>query len=132
MSIKLIVLNTGERVVAEVHEIRRADRATVTSDPNSGTTLGYIMTHPQILTVSRGIPTTTVAQTNEPELKVSFSPWSPFAKHQQFRLNLYSVVSVNDVREDIEKIYLDEFHVKDYQFVGEEVSIMYTELTEHS
>tara|TARA_B100000945_G_scaffold49928_1_gene35549 strand:+ start:1056 stop:1439 length:384 start_codon:yes stop_codon:yes gene_type:complete len=127
MSIKLIVLNTGERVVAEVHEIRGKPNAN-----EIATTLGYIMIHPQILTVSKGIPTTQKFQTNEPELKVSFSPWSPFAKHQQFRLNLYSVVSVNDVREDIEKIYLDEFHVKDYQFVGEEVSIMYTELTEHS
>jgi hypothetical protein len=39
---------------------------------------------------------------------------------------------MNDVREDVEKIYLDEFHVKDYQFVGEEVSIMYTDLHEGS
>ena len=132
MSIKLIVLNTGERIVAEVHEIRNAHDQAVTHDPNSGRTLGYIMIHPQILTVSKGIPTTQKFQTNEPELKVSFSPWSPFAKHQQFRLNLYSVVSINDVREDIEKIYLDEFHVKDYQFVGEEVSIMYTDLHEKS
>ena len=127
MSIKLIVLNTGERVVAEVHEIRGN-----TDHTNVPTTLGYIMVHPQIVTVSRGIPTTQKFQTNEPELKVSFSPWNPFAKHQQFRLNLYSVVSINDVREDIEKIYLDEFHVENYQFVGEEVSIMYTDLHEKS
>ena len=127
MSIKLIVLNTGERVVAEVHEIRGN-----TDHSDVPTTLGYLMIHPQILTVSKGIPTTQKFQTNEPELKVSFSPWSPFAKHQQFRLNLYSVVSMNDVREDVEKIYLDEFHVKDYQFVGEEVSIMYTDLHEKS
>lgn len=128
MSIKLIVLNTGERVVAEVHEIRGKPN----SNETIGMTLGYVMIHPQILTVSKGIPTTQKFQTNEPELKVSFSPWSPFAKHQQFRLNLYSVVSMNDVREDVEKIYLDEFHVKDYQFVGEEVSIMYTDLHEGS
>ena len=128
MSIKLIVLNTGERVVAEVHEIRGKPN----SNETFGMTLGYVMIHPQILTVSKGIPTTQKFQTNEPELKVSFSPWSPFAKHQQFRLNLYSVVSMNDVREDVEKIYLDEFHVKDYQFVGEEVSIMYTDLHEGS
>ena len=127
MSIKLIVLNTGERVIAEVHEIRGKPNAN-----DIATTLGYIMIHPQILTVSKGIPTTQKFQTNEPELKVSFSPWSPFAKHQQFRLNLYSVVSVNDVREDIEKIYLDEFHVKDYEFIPEELSLMYTELNEHS
>tara|TARA_E500000331_G_scaffold342590_1_gene376391 strand:+ start:2775 stop:3152 length:378 start_codon:yes stop_codon:yes gene_type:complete len=125
MSIKLVVLNTGERVVAEVHEIRG-------NHDGGTTTLGYIMIHPQILTVSKGIPTTQKFQTNEPELKVSFSPWNPFAKHQQFRLNLYSVVSMNDVRDDIEKIYLDEFHVKDYKFIGEEVSIMYTELNERS
>ena len=127
MSIKLIVLNTGERVVAEVHEIRGNP-----SEDGLATTLGYIMIHPQILTVSKGIPTTQKFQTNEPELKVSFSPWNPFAKHQQFRLNLYSVVSINDVREDIEKIYLDEFHVKDYEFIPEELSLMYTELNEHS
>ncbi len=126
MSIKLIVLNTGERAVAEVHEIRG------NTDGDVPSTLGYLMIHPQILTVSKGIPTTQKFQTNEPELKVSFSPWSPFAKHQQFRLNLYSVVSMNDVREDVEKIYLDEFHVKDYKFIGEEVSIMYTELNEYS
>tara|TARA_B100000131_G_C17685114_1_gene438153 strand:+ start:52 stop:450 length:399 start_codon:yes stop_codon:yes gene_type:complete len=127
MSIKLIVLNTGERIVAEVHEIRNAHDQAVTHDPNSGRTLGYIMSHPQIITVSRGIPTTQKFQTNEPELKCTFSPWNPFAKHQQFRLNLYSLVSMNDVREDIEKIYLEEFHVKDYQYVDESLSIMYTE-----
>ena len=52
MSIKLIVLNTGERVVAEVHEIRG------NTDGDVPSTLGYLMIHPQILTVSKGIPTT--------------------------------------------------------------------------
>ncbi len=113
--------------MADIHEMRRA-----TIDPKEPATIGYVMVHPQIVTVSRGIPTTQKFQTNEPELKVSFSPWNPFARHQQFRLNLYSVVSINDVREDVEKIYLDEFHVKDYEMVAEELSIMYTELTEYS
>ena len=122
MSIKLIVLNTGERVVAEVHEIRGN-----TDHTNVPTTLGYIMVHPQIVTVSRGIPTTQKFQTNEPELKVSFSPWNPFAKHQQFRLNIFSIVSLNDVREDVEKIYIDEFHDENWEFIPEELSIQYTD-----
>ena len=117
MSIKLIVLNTGERVVANIHEMRNKERVTI----------GYVMVHPQILSMTKAVASTQKFQTNEPELKVSFSPWSPFAKHQQFRLNLYSVVSMNDVREDIEKIYLDEFHVKDYKYIDESLTIMYTE-----
>tara|TARA_B100001996_G_scaffold315737_1_gene258661 strand:- start:260 stop:625 length:366 start_codon:yes stop_codon:yes gene_type:complete len=117
MSIKLIVLNTGERVVANIHEMRNKERVTI----------GYVMVHPQILSMTKAVASTQKFQTNEPEFKVTFTPWNPFSKHQQFRLNIFSIVSLNDVREDIEKIYTDEFHDEDWEFIPEELSIQYTD-----
>ena len=117
MSIKLIVLNTGERVVANIHEMRNKDRVTI----------GYVMVHPQILSMTKAVASAQKFQTNEPEFKVTFTPWNPFSKHQQFRLNIFSIVSLNDVREDVEKIYIDEFHDENWEFIPEELSIQYTD-----
>ena len=77
--------------------------------------------------MTKAVASTQKFQTNEPEFKVTFTPWNPFSKHQQFRLNIFSIVSLNDVREDIEKIYTDEFHDEDWEFIPEELSIQYTD-----
>ena len=104
MSIKLCVLSDGVRVIGDFYEVTNTFKKVV----------GYAIIHPQIISMTRTVPSTIGKQTNEPQFNVQFSPWNPFAKNQFFKLNMDRVVSVNDPREDIKQIYQEQFYVENY------------------
>tara|TARA_B100001769_G_C22076936_1_gene580029 strand:- start:776 stop:1150 length:375 start_codon:yes stop_codon:yes gene_type:complete len=104
MSIKICVLSDGVRVIGDFYEVTSQFKKVV----------GYAIIHPQIISMTRTVPSSMVKQTNEPQFNVQFSPWNPFAKNQFFRLNMDRVVSVSDVREDILTIYKEQFYVENY------------------
>ena len=104
MSIKICVLSDGVRVIGDFYEVASTFKKVV----------GYANVHPQIISMTRTVPSSMVAQTNEPQFNVQFSPWNPFAKNQFFRLNMDRVVSVSDPREDILQIYKEQFYVEKY------------------
>ena len=104
MSIKICVLSDGVRVIGDFYEVTSQFK----------TVVGYAIIHPQIISMTRTVPSSMVKQTNEPQFNVQFSPWNPFAKNQFFRLNMDRVVSVSDVREDILTIYKEQFYVEKY------------------
>lgn len=104
MSIKICVLSDGVRVIGDFYEVTSQFKKVV----------GYAIIHPQIISMTRTVPSSMVKQTNEPQFNVQFSPWNPFAKNQFFRLNMDRVVSVSDPREDILTIYKEQFYVENY------------------
>ena len=104
MSIKICVLSDGVRVIGDFYEVTSQFKKVV----------GYEIINPQIISMTRTVPSSMVKQTNEPQFNVQFSPWNPFAKNQFFRLNMDRVVSVSDVREDILTIYKEQFYVEKY------------------
>ena len=104
MSIKICVLSDGVRVIGDFYEVTSQFKKVV----------GYAIIHPQIISMTRTVPSSMVKQTNEPQFNVQFSPWNPFAKNQFFRLSMDRVVSVSDVREDILTIYKEQFYVEKY------------------
>ena len=104
MSIKICVLSDGVRVIGDFYEVTSTFKKVV----------GYAIVHPQIISMTRTVPSSMVTQTNEPQFNVQFSPWNPFAKNQFFRLNMDRVVSVSDPREDILQIYKEQFYVEKY------------------
>ena len=104
MSIIICVLSDGVRVIGDFYEVASTFKKVV----------GYAIVHPQIISMTRTVPSSMVAQTNEPQFNVQFSPWNPFAKNQFFRLNMDRVVSVSDPREDILQIYKEQFYVEKY------------------
>ena len=104
MSIKICVLSDGVRVIGDFYEVASTFKKVV----------GYAIVHPQIISMTRTVPSSMVKQTNEPQFNVQFSPWNPFAKNQFFRLNMDRVVSVSDAREDILQIYKEQFYVENY------------------
>ena len=104
MSIKICVLSDGVRVIGDFYEVASTFKKVV----------GYAIVHPQIISMTRTVPSSMVKQTNEPQFNVQFSPWNPFAKNQFFRLNMDRVVSVSDPREDILQIYKEQFYVEKY------------------
>ena len=104
MSIKICVLSDGVRVIGDFYEVSSVFKKVV----------GYAIIHPQIISMTRTVPSTIGKQTNESQFNVQFSPWNPFAKNQFFKLNMDRVVSVNDPREDIKQIYQEQFYVENY------------------
>ena len=104
MSIKICVLSDGVRVIGDFYEVASTFKKVV----------GYAIVHPQIISMTRTVPSSMVTQTNESQFNVQFSPWNPFAKNQFFRLNMDRVVSVSDPREDILQIYKEQFYVEKY------------------
>ena len=104
MSIKICVLSDGVRVIGDFYEVASTFKKVV----------GYAIVHPQIISMTRTVPSSMVKQTNEPQFNVQFSPWNPFAKNQFFRLNMDRVVSVSDPREDVLQIYKEQFYVEKY------------------
>ena len=104
MSIKICVLSDGVRVIGDFYEVSSVFKKVV----------GYAIIHPQIISMTRTVPSTIGKQTNESQFNVQFSPWNPFAKNQFFKLNMDRVVSVNDPREDIKQIYEEQFYVENY------------------
>ena len=104
MSIKICVLSDGVRVIGDFYEVASTFKKVV----------GYAIVHPQIISMTRTVPSTIGKQTNESQFNVQFSPWNPFAKNQFFKLNMDRVVSVNDPREDIKQIYEEQFYVENY------------------
>ena len=104
MSIKICVLSDGVRVIGDFYEVASTFKKVV----------GYAIVHPQIISMTRTVPSSMATQTNEPQFNVQFSPWNPFAKNQFFRLNMDRVVSVSDPREDILQIYKEQFYVEKY------------------
>ena len=104
MSIKICVLSDGVRVIGDFYEVSSVFKKVV----------GYAIIHPQIISMTRTVPSTIGKQTNESQFNVQFSPWNPFAKNQFFKLNMDRVVSVSDPREDIVQIYKEQFYVENY------------------
>ena len=112
MSIKICVLSDGVRVISDFYEITSTSIGFDTNRYKN--VIGYAIVHPQIISMTRSVPSNMVRQTNEPQFNVQFSPWNPFAKNQFFKLNMDRVVSVSDPREDIEQIYKEQFYVENY------------------
>lgn len=117
MSIKLVTLFDGERIVTDLYETRFRQMPDVVA--------GYVIRNPQLVSMSRSVPSQSVEQTNEPEFRVVFTPWCPFAKHQQFKLNPNCITCITDVKEDIEKIFRDEFKLDQEDFPPEELELLY-------
>ena len=89
MSIKICVLSDGVRVIGDFYEVTSQFKKVV----------GYAIIHPQIISMTRTVPSSMVKQTNEPQFNVQFSPWNPFAKNQFFRSVSYTHLTLPTNRE---------------------------------
>ena len=100
MSIKLVTMFSTERVVGDLYEVRYRHMPEAV--------IGYLICKPQIISMTKSLPSQGLDQSNEPEYRVAFTPWNPFSKHDIVRLNTSAIINITDAREDIEKIYRDE------------------------
>ena len=87
--------------------------------------VGYMIFNTNMISMTKSLPSQGLDQTNEPEFRVAFTPWNPFSKSQNFRLNPTVIISIDDVREDIEEIYREQFHVEEPKIEEEPIEFLY-------
>ena len=117
MSIKLLTLHSTERIVGDLFEVRW------THMPEA--VVGYLIRNPQIIAMTKSMPSQALDQTNEQEFRIAFTPWNPFSKYDTVRLNPQSIISVSTVREDIEKIYMEQFQKESPEIQEDPIEVLY-------
>ena len=117
MSIKLVTLVSTERLVGDLYEVRFSHMPEAV--------VGYMIYNPHMISMTKSLPSQGLDQTNEPEFRVAFTPRNPFSKSQNFRLNPTVIISIDDVREDIEEIYREQFHVEEPKIEEEPIEFLY-------
>tara|TARA_Y100000004_G_scaffold186470_1_gene238060 strand:- start:471 stop:842 length:372 start_codon:yes stop_codon:yes gene_type:complete len=100
MSIKLLVLKSGEDVVADVQEMMVEDKV-----------VGYFLNKPCVVKMSNYTPIQD-EETNENSQKngfqVRFYPWVPLAKDPVIPLTLEWVVTMVEPMEKLTKLYVEQ------------------------
>ena len=117
MSIKLVTMLSTERVVGDLYEVRYRHMPEAV--------IGYLICKPQIISMTKSLPSQGLDKSNEPQYRVAFTPWNPFSKHDIVRLNPSAINNITDAREDIEKIYRDEFHVENPEILEDPIEFLY-------
>ena len=95
---KVLVLKTGERIIAGASEI---------TDSTTGKGICLIIKCPYILTLNP-------KQDDTEEYSVNFSKWNPFSLDNKFNIPYDSVVAIGDVEQGILDVYLERFSAELY------------------
>ena len=88
MTIKILVLKSGEDVIADIKEMMSSDNQV----------MGYILTKPCVVKLMSAAPLT--AEEDEPnpegtsEVRIRMHPWAPLAKEKQVPLSTEWVVTM--------------------------------------
>ena len=82
MTTSIVVLQTGERVITDLQEMRE------NNDPE-GKPLCLVMIRPYILSVEK-----TVGDPSNQEVQVRFSKWLPYSSDTQFKVAFSTLISI--------------------------------------
>ena len=93
MAIAIAVLNTGERVITELQEVREDNK-------EDGKPICLMFVRPYILNVE-GTDDATVNQ----EVQVRFSKWLPYSSDTQFKIPFASVMAVGTADPGLAQAY---------------------------
>ena len=105
MSVKLLLLKSGEEVITEVKEIL---------DPNSKDPIGFHMHKPfRLDIVSNDEDGIVINQTKG--YQVSWFPWAPLSKERDFYLPSHHVLTAYDPLDSITDQYLQAIKEENYE-----------------
>ena len=93
MTPKIILLKSGERIIAAVGEI---------NNPETNTGVGLIFKCPYILSLVQN-------SENSTQYNVNFTKWIPYSSDEQFKVPYDSVTAVGEVESEILEIYINRF-----------------------
>jgi len=102
MSVQLVLLKSGEEIVADVREI--VDRETQQS-------LSTVLIKPvRITVVKQGLLN---EETNQPQSVLNFEPWVATSKSEEFFIDKSWVVTICEPNDDIRESYIKNIGVRD-------------------
>ena len=88
MTIKILVLKSGEDVIAEIKEMMTSDNQV----------MGYLLTKPCVVKLMSAAPLTAEEDDSNPEgtseVRIRMHPWAPLAKEKQVPLTSEWVVTM--------------------------------------
>lgn len=93
MATSIIVLQTGERVITDLQEMRE-------NNDQDGKPICLVMIRPYILSVEK-----TIGDPSNQEVQVRFSKWLPYSQDSQFRVAFSTVLTVAAPDEGLVEAY---------------------------
>ncbi len=93
MTIKVLVMKSGEDVIADVQEMVNDDRQTI----------GYFLSTPCVVTLRAGGESS--AENNEQEVSVRMHPWMPLAREKMIPISTDWVVTMITPVEKVLEMY---------------------------
>ena len=99
MTIKILVLKSGEDVIAEIKEMMTSDNQV----------MGYLLTKPCVVKLMSAAPLTAEEDDSNPEgtseVRIRMHPWAPLAKEKQVPLSTEWVVTMFSPIEKVLDMY---------------------------
>ena len=108
MSIKLVVLKSGEQIISDAKEIVSQDKETGEREVH-----GYLFEKPQKVTVRTEILLTENEDyTNSREVQVSMTPWIVLSADDKVTVSADWVVTIVDPLESVKEMYEEKVNGK--------------------
>jgi hypothetical protein len=102
MTIKLLLLKSGEDIIADVQEM-------VSGDENKKVVFGYFLTKPCVVKMYKpNVLTEESDITQKASFQVSLYPWLPLSKDQKIPLVADWVVTMVNPTDKLEKMYMED------------------------
>jgi hypothetical protein len=102
MTVKVLVLKSGEDVIADVKEMLTSDKQV----------MGYLMTRPCVVKLITNAPLTSdeanPKSETKSEMSVRMHPWAPLAKEKEIPLSTDWVVTMFTPVEKVLKMYKED------------------------
>jgi hypothetical protein len=102
MSIKVVLLKTGERIITDIKEIFRDEVL------YENVSVGYILKNPiKIEKVSKIILSEDMNYTEHDRITIQMSPWIEFTEEKEIPVNTDTVIAIVEPLENLKELYLE-------------------------
>jgi hypothetical protein len=101
MSVKLVLLKSGETLITDAKELISDEKL-----------CGYLLDDPHIVDISPSFVLSNDPDAKSDGVEVSFTPWIPLSSDKKFPLPTDWVVTIAEPLSNIKKLYEDKVNAK--------------------
>ena len=100
MSIKVVLLKTGEKIITDIKELVFEEK-----------TNGYLLKDPvKIEKVSRFVLSESMDYNEGNDITIQLSPWMEFTEEREIPVNLETVIAIVEPLNDLKELYLEKLN----------------------
>jgi hypothetical protein len=99
MTVKLILLKSGETVITDAKEIISDDKL-----------CGYLIDNPHVVDIAKTVVFTNDPEKRSDEVSVSFTPWIPLSSEKKFPIPTDWVVTIAEPLSNIKSLYEEKIN----------------------